>query len=380
MNLTISEQYNVSFFLQNLVNLKTIDLWGSRDLIEIPDLSKAEKLESVSLCYCESLCQLQVHSKSLGVLNLYGCSSLNEFSVATEELKELNLAFTAIYALPSSIWHKKKLRSLYLKGCYNLNKLSAEPTLVTNVERLPTNNENLSTLTMLWLDDCIKLVSLPKLPPPLEKLSACNCTSLDTEITQRLVLQHMLQSRIPYLCKHYLACYGEEYFFPGDHMIDECEFRTAESSITIPYLLKPELCGFIYCIILSKGSLLDCDVSCSIYQDGIRIGWLQRLLEYENLISDHVVFLYHDISEFDRISEGCDHFSNTMFVFENNEEIIKEYGVFPIYASESGLMLVGRKEISEVESFTQISEMSTSFHSEEEDFINENLRELLGVI
>jgi len=341
------------------VNLKTIDLWGSRDLVEIPDLSKAEKLESVSLCYCESLCQLQVHSKSLGVLNLYGCSSLREFLVTSEELTELNLAFTAICALPSSIWQKRKLRSLYLRGCHNLNKLSDEPrfcgsykhsitTLASNVKRLPVNIENLSMMTMIWLDDCRKLVSLPELPLFLEKLSACNCTSLDTKITQQQVLQHMLQSRIPYLRKHYLKCYDEEYFFPGDHVIDECRFHTTQNSITIPYLQKPELCGFIYCIILSMGPLLECDVSCSVYQDGIRVGWLERLLEYENLISDHVVILYHDISEFDKISEVHDHFfSNITFIFENNEDRITEFGVFPVYASESGLKLVGSKEIFE---------------------------------
>ncbi|KAH1100295.1 hypothetical protein AAZX31_13G060100 [Glycine max] len=345
--------------VQNLVNLKTIDLWGSRDLVEIPDLSKAEKLESVSLCYCESLCQLQVHSKSLGVLNLYGCSSLREFLVTSEELTELNLAFTAICALPSSIWQKRKLRSLYLRGCHNLNKLSDEPrfcgsykhsitTLASNVKRLPVNIENLSMMTMIWLDDCRKLVSLPELPLFLEKLSACNCTSLDTKITQQQVLQHMLQSRIPYLRKHYLKCYDEEYFFPGDHVIDECRFHTTQNSITIPYLQKPELCGFIYCIILSMGPLLECDVSCSVYQDGIRVGWLERLLEYENLISDHVVILYHDISEFDKISEVHDHFfSNITFIFENNEDRITEFGVFPVYASESGLKLVGSKEIFE---------------------------------
>uniref|UniRef100_A0A0R0GJQ9 Uncharacterized protein n=1 Tax=Glycine max TaxID=3847 RepID=A0A0R0GJQ9_SOYBN len=353
------EVHDVLKYNKNLVNLKTIDLWGSRDLVEIPDLSKAEKLESVSLCYCESLCQLQVHSKSLGVLNLYGCSSLREFLVTSEELTELNLAFTAICALPSSIWQKRKLRSLYLRGCHNLNKLSDEPrfcgsykhsitTLASNVKRLPVNIENLSMMTMIWLDDCRKLVSLPELPLFLEKLSACNCTSLDTKITQQQVLQHMLQSRIPYLRKHYLKCYDEEYFFPGDHVIDECRFHTTQNSITIPYLQKPELCGFIYCIILSMGPLLECDVSCSVYQDGIRVGWLERLLEYENLISDHVVILYHDISEFDKISEVHDHFfSNITFIFENNEDRITEFGVFPVYASESGLKLVGSKEIFE---------------------------------
>ncbi|KAK7401115.1 hypothetical protein VNO78_12430 [Psophocarpus tetragonolobus] len=343
--------------IQNLVNLKKIDLWGSRNLIEIPDLSKAEKLESVSLCYCESLCQLQVPSKFLGILNLYGCSSLKEFSVMSEELTTLNLAFTNICALPSSIWNKRKLRSLNLTGCYNLEKLSEEPRindfdtlsitkLASNIDRLVMNIKNIQMMTMIWLDDCWKLVSLPELPTSLEKLSACNCISMDTDITQRQVLEHMLLSRIPYIIKHNLNCYDEEYFFPGDHVINECRFHTEETSITIPYLLKSELQGFIYCIVLSKGPLLKYEVLCSVYQDCIRVGWLERLLEYESLISDHVLILYHDINEFDIRSEEQDHFlSNITFIFEDNEDVLREFGVFPIYGSESGLKTVGNKEI-----------------------------------
>lgn len=356
------------------MNLKTIDLWGSRDLTEIPDLSMAEKLENVSLCYCESLCEVQVHSKSLRVLNLYGCSSLRKFSVTSEELTRLSLAFTAICSIPSSIWHKRKLKALYLTGCRNLHELTDEPrihgshkhshtALASNAERLSMNIKSLSTLRMLWLDDCKKLVSLPKLPPSLEKLSASNCTSLDSYMTQWLVLQHMLQSRIPYLRKNYLRCYDEEYLFPGDHVIDECAFHTTETSITIPYLWKTELYGFIYCIILSKGSLLQSDVSCSVYQDGIRVGWLQKLLEYESLTSNHVLYMYHDIIEFDAIAEVHGHFfSNVAFIFENSEASIEEFGIFPIYGSESGLKLVGSREIFEskfIDSQVNICQNST---------------------
>ncbi|XP_014519090.1 TMV resistance protein N isoform X1 [Vigna radiata var. radiata] len=342
--------------VQNLVNLKTIDLWGSRDLIEIPDLSLAEKLENVSLCYCESLREVHVHSKSLRVLNLYGCSSLRKFSVTSEELTRLSLAFTSICSIPTSIWHKRKLKALYLTGCRNLGKLTEEPrihgshkhsltALASNAERFSMNIKSLSTLRMLWLDDCKKLVSLPKLPPSLGKLSASNCTSLDSYMTQRLVLQHMLQSRIPYLRTNDLRCYDEEYLFPGNHVIEECVFNTTETSMTIPYLWKTELYGFIYCIILSKGSLLQSDVSCSVYQDGIRVGWLQRLLEYESLTSNHVLCMYHDINEFDAINEeGHGHFfSNVTFIFENSKASIEEFGVFPIYGSESGLKLVGSR-------------------------------------
>ncbi|XLT47119.1 hypothetical protein HN873_039723, partial [Arachis hypogaea] len=39
----------------NLANLRRIDLDGSKQLIELPDLSKASNLETLSLCDCENL-------------------------------------------------------------------------------------------------------------------------------------------------------------------------------------------------------------------------------------------------------------------------------------------------------------------------------------
>ncbi|KAG4974651.1 hypothetical protein JHK87_031472 [Glycine soja] len=51
-------------------------------------------------------------------------------------------------------------------------------------------------LERLWLDGCRKLMSLPELPSSLKEMRAFNCTSLETDFTQRLVLQHMLQSHL----------------------------------------------------------------------------------------------------------------------------------------------------------------------------------------
>ncbi|KAG4906706.1 hypothetical protein JHK86_055190 [Glycine max] len=400
--------------VQNLLNLKTIDLDDSRDLIEIPDLSMAENLEKVSLFGCESLHQLHpsilslpklrylilsgckeieslnVHSKSLNVLRLRGCSSLKEFSVTSEEMTHLDLSQTAIRALLSSMLFLLKLTYLYLSGCREIESLSvhikslrvltligcsslkelsvtsekltvlelpdtaifALPTSIghllslkeldlcgTNIELLPASIKILSMLKVLWLNDCrklvslqelppslselylndcCKLVSLPELPPSVKEVSAFNCISLETDITQDLVLQHMLQSRIPYIHQQYLynpAYFDDGYFiFPlGDHVTDLCRFRTAESSITIPSLPKSQLRGYVSVIILSKGPVSDHQFSCSIHRDDILIG------------------------------EVYDPFSNMTFIFADingNKDTIKGCGVFPVYGTESGFKLV----------------------------------------
>jgi hypothetical protein len=103
---------DVSLLLQTLDNLRMINLDYSIDLIEIPNLSRAPNLESVSLFYCVSLCQIHpsiftvpklrelclngckkigslksnIHSKSRVTLDLTDCSSLVEFSVTSEEM------------------------------------------------------------------------------------------------------------------------------------------------------------------------------------------------------------------------------------------------------------------------------------------------------
>nr|AKO73682.1 Pva1-17i20_03 [Phaseolus vulgaris] len=401
--------------VQNLVNLQKIYLGASRDLVEIPDLSKAKKLRSINLSQCESLRKLHtsisslpkltflelsgctgienlnVHSKYLQRLHLEGCSSLKEFSVTSHEMTVLDLSYTAICALPSSIQFNRKLTQLWLKGCSNFGMLPnvSEPGLITApdnfdctqhnlsflqslpniighlfclkildlsgtiVESLPESIKNLSMMTVLKLDDCRKLVSLSELPSSLNILTAYNSTSLETVFSQLLVFEHMLQSCTPCLSKQY---YPKQFeggcvVFPGDHiMMNQCGFHTVDSSITIPYLSLPELCGFICCVIVSEGSV-EGHFSCSIYQDSKQVGMDEGKLLHTSLISDHVAFLF---------VETCDHLSEIPFKFEFNygqktEKVtIKECGVFPVYATESGLKLF------ELESVTQIFNESQS--------------------
>nr|KYP45814.1 TMV resistance protein N [Cajanus cajan] len=101
--------YNVDPYIpKDLSNLKKILLYHFPELIEIPDLSMARKLERISLHDCISLSELhpsitslpkltelaldrcskidilKVHSKSLRILVAYDCSSLKEFSITSK--------------------------------------------------------------------------------------------------------------------------------------------------------------------------------------------------------------------------------------------------------------------------------------------------------
>nr|AXU93652.1 RPP4/RPP5-like protein [Arabidopsis thaliana] len=140
---------------------------------EIPDLSKATKLESLILNNCKSLVTLpstignlqrlellemkectglevlptDVNLSSLETLNLSGCSSLRTFPLISTRIECLYLENTAIEEIPSTIGNLHRLVRLEMKEC-------------TGLEVLPTD-VNLSSLETLDLSGCSSLRSFP---------------------------------------------------------------------------------------------------------------------------------------------------------------------------------------------------------------------------
>ncbi|MED6134168.1 hypothetical protein PIB30_034785 [Stylosanthes scabra] len=87
---------------QDLVNLKEIDLYGSRQLMELPDLSKASKLEILNVSHCVNLYHVHPSIMSLSKivdLILYGCKNLKTL-------------------------HARAIKNLFVNGCLNLKEFS----------------------------------------------------------------------------------------------------------------------------------------------------------------------------------------------------------------------------------------------------------------
>ncbi|XP_033141692.1 disease resistance-like protein DSC2, partial [Brassica rapa] len=177
--------------IQPLQCLKLLDLSLSRYLKRIPDLSKATSLEKLDLHGCESLLELTSSIDSatklticnlsncrllkelpssisrlinLEELNLSDCSSLKEFSGCSSleklsgclSLKELNLSFTVIMEVPSSMRTWPCFYQLDMAGCSSLKEFPNVPDSIvalvlcgTLIEEVPPWIENLFRLRKL---------------------------------------------------------------------------------------------------------------------------------------------------------------------------------------------------------------------------------------
>ncbi|XP_054809160.1 disease resistance protein RPV1-like isoform X2 [Prosopis cineraria] len=128
--------------VQDLANLKIIDMSSSYHLMEVPDFSMACNLEIVNLSSCfrlgsvhpsilslHGLVSLDLsscheiksfysknHLKSLKYLHLKCCGRLKEFLLSSNEMAVLNLQATDIETLNLPIGRFNKLEELYLGG------------------------------------------------------------------------------------------------------------------------------------------------------------------------------------------------------------------------------------------------------------------------
>ncbi|XP_057745813.1 disease resistance protein RPV1-like isoform X2 [Arachis stenosperma] len=286
---------------QDFVTLTKLDLSGCIKLVELPDFSKATKLKGLYLKGCESLCQLHpsilsiqtleelyldgckklksvkgnIYLKSLKILAVQRCSSLEEFSVSSEKLTSSYFSLLRLKSLPDEFYCSTYLVYLCLWDCRELIEL-------------PHHIKTLSSLLTLDVSGCCSLRSIPELPPSIEVLFANGCTSLErifslkaafslnrrrisfencvkleeeslNDITEDAHLT-ILKNVLFYLTGQYQMINYYEYrrmdgriCYPGYKVPKWFGCQTTEASITIeldqPYY---HLLGFIFCCVVSQ--------------------------------------------------------------------------------------------------------------------------------
>jgi len=224
--------------LQNLVNLKDVNLSNCEHITFLPDLSKARNLERLNLQFCTSLVKVpssiqhldrlvdldlrgcerlvnlpsRINSSCLETLNLSGCANLKKCPETARKLTYLNLNETAVEELPQSIGELSGLVALNLKNCNLLVNLPENIYLLkslliadisgcssisrfpdfsrnirylylngTAIEELPSSVGGLRELIYLDLVGCNCLKNLPSAVSKLgclEKLDLSGCSSI----------------------------------------------------------------------------------------------------------------------------------------------------------------------------------------------------------
>ncbi|XP_037495398.1 disease resistance protein RPV1-like [Jatropha curcas] len=226
--------------IQCLHNLYALDLRGCEKLRSLPRLAQLGSLSILSLNGCSNLqmlvdvprglkflflgecgleewfqedglvCNLQIIDvrncknlrslpssdclNSVKKLSLKGCSSLSKFPENIgNNITKLDLSYTMIEDLPSTILRLSSLYELDVEGCKRLENLSVNICLLKSLGRLNLSGcsklsklpdlHGLCYLRQLFLNNCNKLEGLPKLPSQLEVLEASNCRLLKTAVS-----------------------------------------------------------------------------------------------------------------------------------------------------------------------------------------------------
>ncbi|XP_031250539.1 disease resistance protein RPP2B-like [Pistacia vera] len=170
--------------IENLANLKYIDLSYSNYLLKIPDLSLATNLESLILKGCKNLYEITppsiqnvtslvtlnledcrsltslpmgIQAKSLRFVILSRCSNLNTTPKISSNMEQLWLDGTSIEVFSSLIEYPSKLDGLNLEKCLKLGSL-------------PKGFDKLNSLKYLLLSGCSNLKTISELPCELEEL------------------------------------------------------------------------------------------------------------------------------------------------------------------------------------------------------------------
>jgi len=318
LTLSLSSQLVGLPNLSKAKNLATIDLRMCVRLTSIhPSVFSLKKLEKLDLGGCISLKSLKsnIHLSSLRYLSLAGCTSLKKFSITSNEMVKLNLKFTSLKKLPSSIGLQSKLEQLLLSHSY--------------IETLPESIKHLTRLRRLDLQYCRNLRNLPELPSSLITLDASGCVSLEKVTFPSTSLQMFKENKTRFsfwncvkLVHHSLKAielnaqfnmmkfafqqistssdehdYDAQgtYVYPGSSVPKWLVYRTTSNSMTIDLSFvdhSSDQLAFIFCFIVpqveSVGIILRLNISVSGEGENIQVYLDRPSLEIK---SDHVYLI-----------------------------------------------------------------------------------------
>ncbi|EOA19850.1 hypothetical protein CARUB_v10000100mg [Capsella rubella] len=211
LNMSNSKLKKLWSGVQPLRNLRTMNLYNSRNLEVLPNLLEATKLNTLNLGWCESLVELpssiknlqnlfllemsccgkleiiptNINLASLEFLHLRYCTRLKTFPEISTNIRLLKIKGTSITEVPPSVQYWRKIEEICMERTkvkrlvhvpYALERLCLRGN--RELETLPRYLKYLPRLHMIDISYCINIISLPELPGSVSALTAVNCESL----------------------------------------------------------------------------------------------------------------------------------------------------------------------------------------------------------
>ncbi|KAI4299981.1 hypothetical protein L6164_033401 [Bauhinia variegata] len=290
-----SKLERLCYGIQDLGNLKKINLCGSEHLKELPNMSRASKLKIVDLRSCRSLHCVHpsiLSLRSLEYLDLGGCSSLKKLSLSTslEQLKYLMLDETKLVNLPASIKYLSNLQHLCLSGC---SRLRCIPELPPSIEHLNANHcRSMDVFTPNFSTFCPRILDLIN----CEKLGEGTIRDITRNFVYFTTMGTLYQQ--PARRKQYRVDGDSSTYFPENKISEVLDFlkRSCPVPETIQGCPNFDLMTLIICVNfckLSQSIILRC--SCFLQaSNGARIQCGEIALVCPPTNGDHVFLLQHE--------------------------------------------------------------------------------------
>ncbi|CAN6929590.1 unnamed protein product [Brassica oleracea var. botrytis] len=301
--------------IQALTNLKDIDLGHSKNLIEIPDLSKATSLKTLTLTSCTSLVELpssirnlhklkklmmmgcaklqiipkNINLASLEEVDMSDCSLLRSYPDISMNIKDLDVGNTKLEVHPSIVERLPRLEWFRI-GSRNLKRLTHVPESVTHLDlsnsdivRIPDCVIGLSRLESLFVFKCRKLMSLQGLPSSLKYIDATDCGSLESvciyfnDPMRGLMFQYPIRELMFQNClkldeesrREIIQQWVYEYVcLPGKDIPAEFTNKAKGNSITIPMVTFSSSSRFKACLMFSPIKYSYLDITCRLITEG----------------------------------------------------------------------------------------------------------------
>ncbi|CDY35034.1 hypothetical protein Bca4012_099378 [Brassica carinata] len=301
--------------IQPLTNLKDIDLGHSKNLIEIPDLSKATSLKTLTLTSCTSLVELpssirnlhklkklmmmgcaklqiipkNINLASLEEVDMSDCSLLRSYPDISMNIKDLDVGNTKLDVHPSIVERLPRLEWFRI-GSRNLKRLTHVPESVTHLDlsnsdivRIPDCVIGLSRLESLFVFKCRKLMSLQGLPSSLKYIDATDCGSLErvciyfNDPMRGLMFQYPIRELMFQNClkldeetrREIIQQWVYEYVcLPGKDIPAEFTNKAKGNSITIPMVTFSSSSRFKACLMFSPIKYSYLDITCRLITEG----------------------------------------------------------------------------------------------------------------